>query len=96
VPGDHAIGLALKGQQRPADEGDRSRGALDVGGRVGCARGRPFRERVGLRAGIGPAGERIGARRPGRRQPEGRGDDDDQDDQAGHQLVAQLSTMVSG
>jgi hypothetical protein len=94
MPGDHAIGLALEGEQRPTDPSDRGPRAR----RLHRRRRTALRRRApALRGGVGLAGEGVGDRRRlGQRQRQERGDGDHQDDHAAHQLVAQLRTMVSG
>ena len=82
VPGDQAVGLALEGEQRAPDRGDRAPGRLDGGGLV------LRRRRL--------AGERVGG--PARLQGEAeqQADGEQPASQAYHQLVAQLSVIASG
>jgi hypothetical protein len=83
VLGDHAVGLALEGQQRAPDDGD---GALRPLLDLGRCRGR-------LRM---PAGERVGADTDKVKAEHDGEASKDQQAAAGHQLVSQLSTMVMG
>jgi hypothetical protein len=82
VLSDHAISLALEGQQRPPNYDDGALRPLDVG----CRGGRLW---------ISP-GERIGPD-TGKIKAEHDGEaGKDQQTAARHQLVSQLSTMVRG